>query len=176
MIDRYQQQLIELYMRKCGDLNTSRSIYPSYYANMLEVGNAISNETGFLRLNIINQENKTLISNATITIYVTQGEARDIPIMHLITTLNPVRIELPIAYDLGIQIEGPVYDFSTYNLRVDAFGHYATNIYNIRLFPDTTTDFDVNMMPISQIVVEPSIEERIDIPSHPRDVVPGVSN
>lgn len=173
MNNMYQHGLIELYMRKCRDLNTSR-IYPRYYANTLEIEDA--SKTGFLRLNIINQENKTPISNATITIYVTQGKERDIPIMHLITTLNPFRIELPIAYDLGVQIVGPAYDFSTYNVRVDSFGYYATNIYNIRLFPDITTNFDVNMLSVSQIVVEPSIEERIDIPPHPKDVVTGVSN
>ena len=163
MKSRSQQQLIDLYMKKCANM------YPLHYVNMLENGNI--NNTGFIRLNIINQQNKTLVSNSTITIYVTQGEERDIPIMHLITALNPIRIELPIAYNLGTQIVGPEHDFSTYNLRVDSFGYYATVIYNIRLFSETTTDFDINMIPVIQISIEPTIEERIDIPPHPRDEV-----
>ena len=55
---------------------------------------------------------------------------------------NKTQYELPMANELGTQIAGPEYNFSTYNLRVDAFGYYARNIYNIRLFPNTTTDFD----------------------------------
>ena len=169
-----QQQLIDLYMKKCGNLYSSRNINPSYYVNMLENNN--TKETGFLRLNIVQQLDRAPVKNATITIYVTRGIQRDIPIMHLITTINPIRIELPIAYDLGIQIVGPEYDFSTYNIRVDAFGYFATNIYDIRLFPDTTSDFVIDMISISQGEAQPLIEERLDIPPHPRDVLNGGSN
>lgn len=92
---------------------------------------------------------------------------RDIPVMHLITTINPVRLELPKANELGTQIAGPEYNFSTYNLRVDAFGYLSNIIYNVRLFPNTTTDFNIEMLPITQTL--PFIEERTDIPPHPRD-------
>lgn len=162
----YQQQLREFYMKQCKNLYPSRNIYPSQYANILET---TTNNTGFLRLNIIDQSTGRPISNATITIYVTNGTNKDIPIIHLITTINPVRIELPMAYDIGTQIVGPEYNFSTYNLRVDAFGYFSSNVYNIRLFPNVTSEFKISMVPVSQIESEPIIEERIDIPPHPRD-------
>ncbi len=172
MNNKNQQQLINSYMKQCFDLYGSRNIYPKRYVNMLEN----TNNTGFIRLNIVRQGDKTPVPNATITIYVTSGTERDVPIMHLITTLNPVRVDLPIAYNLGIQIEGPEYYFSTYNLRVDAFGYFATSVYNIRLFPGITSDFEINMIAISRPEGIPNIEERTDIPPHPRDSLNGKNN
>lgn len=169
MNNKNQQQLINLYMEQCFNSYDSRNIYPKRYVNMLEN----TSDTGFIRLNIVRQSDKAPVPNATITIYVTRGTERDIPIMHLITTINPIRIELPIAYNLGTQIAGPEYGFSTYNLRVDAFGYFATSVYNIRLFPGTTTDFEINMISISQLEGVPSIEERTDIPPHLRDELNG---
>ncbi len=171
MYNKYQQQLNDLYMKQYFNLYPLRNIHSSYYANVQESGNY--NNAGFMRLNIVRDSDKAPVPNATITIYVTDGISRDVPIMHLITTINPIRIELPMAYDLGTQIVGPEYDFSTYNLRVDAFGYFSTNVYNIRLFPNTTSDFEINMVEISQLGGVPDIEERIDIPPHPRDVING---
>jgi hypothetical protein len=156
-------------MKKFENLYLSRNLYPNLYVNMLETTNTNMYNTGFMRLNIIKSSDKTPVSNATITIYVTDGLQRDIPVMHLITTINPIRIELPMAYDLGTQIVGPEYDFSTYNFRVDAFGYFARSIYNIRLFPGTTTDFVIELVPVSQLEAQPLIEERFDNPPHPRD-------
>lgn len=133
--------------------------------NMLE----IQPTAGFVRLNIIDQVTKESIPYATITFYVTDGSNRDIPIMHIVTTLNPIRIELPMAADLGTQIVGPEYDFSTYNISIDVFGYFTRIIYNIRSFSNTTTDFTIEMIPVTQISELPVIEERVDIPPHPRD-------
>lgn len=127
--------------------------------------------TGFVRLYIIDQVTKNPIPYSTITVYVTDGVQRDIPIMHLVTTLNPVRIELPMASELGTQIVGPEYDFSTYNISIDVFGYFSHILYNIRLFTNTTTDFTVGMVPITQVQLLPVIEERIIIPPHPRDEI-----
>ena len=167
-----QQQLIDLYIKQCSNFYPSRNVYP-YNANVFDIGkvNTITIETGFMRLHIINSVDKTPVNNATITIYVTDGIERDIPIIHLITTLNPVRLELPMANDLGTQIVGPEYKFSTYSIRVDAFGYFANIIYNIRLFPNTTTDFEINLVPIRHLSAQPAIEERVDIPPHPRDEI-----
>ncbi len=91
--------------------------------------------------------------------------------MHLVTTLNPVRIELPMAAELGTKIVGPEYNFSTYNISIDVFGYFTHIFYDIRLFPNTTADFTIGMVPITQVQLKPVIEERIIIPPHPRDVV-----
>ncbi len=162
----YQHQLFDYCMRQYNNLYNSKNINSSQ-SNM--PGNI--RNTGFIRFNIINQRGEPPVTNATITIYVTDGMQRDIPIMHLITTINPIRIELPMAYELGTQIVGPEYNFSTYNIRVDAFGYFANVVYNVRLFPNITTDFDVVMVPIASIGSENTIEERTNIPPHPRDEV-----
>lgn len=157
----YQQRLKDLYMSKIYDLYSLGNLHYSQEEP----------QYGLLRLNIIEQGTNKPVPNATVTLYVTDGVERDIPIMHLITTLNPFRFELPMANDLGTQIVGPEYDFSTYNLRVDAFGYFANIVYNIRLFPNVTTDFEIAMIPISQIQSPTDIEERTNIPPHLRDVV-----
>lgn len=163
---------MDLYIKNFGNLYPLKSMYPWNYINVSETEN--TNSSGFIRLNIINQADGTPVPNATITIYVTDGANRDIPVMHLITTINPIRIELPMANELGTQIAGPEYDFSTYNLRVDAFGYFSTAIYNIRLFPNITTNFNIAMSSVRQIEVQPLIEERVDIPPHPRDTTNNV--
>ena len=96
-------------------------------ANML----GTQQPTGFIRLNIVDQVTKVEIPNSTITFYVTDGLDRDIPIIHIVTILNPIRIELPMANDLGTQIVGPEYAFSTYNLSVNVFGYFTNYIYNM---------------------------------------------
>lgn len=162
MKNRYQHQMSNMnpyYIKQ------SKSIYT--FQNMCQV----PNNYGFIRISVINQVTGEPISSPGITIYVTDGEQRDIPILHLVTSLNPIRIELPIACPFGTQIQGPEYNYSTYNLRVDVFGYFANVIYNIRLFPNMTTDFQVEMIPITQVRLEPLIEERVDIPPHPRDEV-----
>ena len=130
------------------------------------------NATGFMRIYIIDQETRENLSNATITIYVTDGMRRDVPVGAYNNNIKSCKVELPMANILGTQIAGPEYDFSTYNLRVDAFGYFANLVFNIRLFPNVTTDFVIEMAPITVPQPVPIIEERLDIPPHPRDIVP----
>lgn len=164
MKNRYQQQLKRSYKEPLLCLNKYNN-----QVNMSEV----QNDTGFIRLYIIDQVSREPIPFATITVYVTDGTQRDIPIMHLVTTINPATMELPMASDIGTQIVGPEYDFSTYNVSIDVFGYFTHVIYDIRLFPDTTTNFTIEMVPVLQPQLQPIIERRIVIPPHPRDIING---
>lgn len=166
MKNRYQQELISCYTDSPLYLNKYKSLYQNK-TNILRV----QNDTGFIRLYMIDQVSREPIPYATITVYVTDGSQRDIPIMHLVTTINPVRIELPMANELGTQIVGPEYDFSTYNISIDVFGYFTHIFYDIRLFPNVTTSFTIEMVPVTQVQLQPVIEERIIIPPHPRDEV-----
>ncbi len=168
MKNRYQQQMCYMnphYTKQIKNMYPVQNIYRNQNINMFE----ISDNYGFIRISVIDQITGELIPNPGITMYVNDGEQRDIPILHLVTTVNPIRIELPIACPFGTQIQGPEYNYSTYNLRVDVFRYFANVIYNIRLFPNTTTDFQIEMIPISQVRLIPMIEERLDIPPHPRE-------
>ena len=166
MKNRYQHQLAGCYTDPPLYLNKYKSLYQNK-ANMSEVQSG----TGFISLYMIDQVSKEPIPYATITVYVTDGSQRDIQIMHLVTTLNPVRIELPMANELGTQIVGPEYDFSTYNISIDVFGYFTHIFYDIRLFPNVTTSFRIEMVPVTQVQLQPIIEERTTIPPHPRDEV-----
>lgn len=131
----------------------------------------IQYNTGNLRLNIVDQLSGESLPNATITIYATDGQQRDVPIVHVMSILNPIGVVLPVTCPFGTQIAGPEYDFSTYNVRVDVFGYFANVVYNVRLFPNTTVDFRIEMIPITQVAPMPVIEERLEIPPHPRDML-----
>ncbi len=151
-----------------------KSIYP--YQNIYQSKNVAMSEmqfnTGNLRLQIVDQLSGESLPNATITIYATDGQQRDVPIVHVMSIQNPIGVVLPITCPFGTQILGPEYSFSTYNVRVDVFGYYANVVYNVRIFPNTTVDFRIEMIPITQVLPSPIIEERLEIPPHPRDVVP----
>lgn len=160
------------YCSKSFNMGRYNYIYPCH--NIFQSQNTMTDNqeaTGFMRLHIIDKVTGQDIPYATITVYVTDEERRDIPIMHLVTTINPARIELPIANKLGTLIRGPEYDFSTYNISMDIFGYFTNIIYNNRLFPNVTTDFVIEMIPITQPQPQPIIEERLELPPHPRDVV-----
>ncbi len=162
----YQQQLNEFHMKQCKKLYACKHIYPCQYVNMSET----VNNTGTISLNIYNETDGMPVPNVTITIYVTDGINRDIPVMYLVTALNPIRIELPMASVLGTQVFGPEYSFSTYDFRVEAFGYFASNVYNVRLFPNVTTAYDISLIPVTSIQKPPvKIEERIETPPHLRD-------
>ena len=168
MKNRYQHQMRYMnpyYMKQIKSIYPVQNIYINQNINMFE----ISNNYGFIRISVIDETTGEPIPNSGITMYVTDGEQRDIPILHLVTSINPIRLELPIACPYGTQIQGPEYNYSTYNLRIDAFRYFANVVYNIRLFPNTTTDFKIEMVPISQVRLIPMIEERLNIPPHPRD-------
>lgn len=164
MRNMYPQQMMNFSMSKHKYLDYSQNLCSGQYISMLE-----DTRTGFVRLTIIDQVTKEPIPYSTITVYVTNGPQRDVPIMHLVTTLNPVRIDLPMANELGTQILGPEYSFSTYNISIDVFGYFSRILNDIRLFPNTTTDFLIEMIPITQVRQLPIIEERTEIPPHPRD-------
>lgn len=134
------------------------------------------NLTGTIRLHVIDQISRESLPNPTITIYATDEQQRDVPVVHVMSALNPIGILLPVTCPFGTPITGPEYDFSTYNVRIDAFGYFANVIYNVRLFPNTAVDFRVEMVPITQVRLTPVIEERIEIPPHPRDVLPQLNN
>lgn len=164
MKNRYHQQLMPYYkepslcFNKCNHLHKNKNTILG-----------IQNETGAIRLYIIDQASREPISYATITVYVTDGAQRDLPIMHLVTTINPARIELPMATEIGTHILGPEYEFSTYNVSIDVFGYFTHIIYDIRLFPNTTAEFTIELVPVTQVQLQPIIERRIEIPPHPRD-------
>ena len=155
------------YMEQSKTLYPFQDIFNNQCTNMLEQPTIY----GFIRLSIIDRATRELLPNSGVTIYVTDGNQRDIPILHLVTIINPIRLELPVACRIGTHVQGPEYSFSTYNLRVDVFGYFANVVYNIRLFPNVTTDFQIEMIPITQVRLDPTYEERIQIPPHPRDVM-----
>jgi len=167
MKNKNQYDMNPYYIEQNKTLYPFRNIFNNQCTNMPEQPMVY----GFIRLSILDRVTGELLPNSGITIYVTDGSQRDIPILHLVTIINPIKLELPVACKIGTHIQGPEYNFSTYNLRVDAFGYFANVIYGIRLFPNVTTDFKIEMVPITHVRLEPTYEERIQIPPHPRDAV-----
>ena len=150
-----------------------KKIYPNqniYQSNNVAMSE-IQYNTGNVRLNIVDQLSGEPLSNATITVYATEGQLKDVPIVHVMSIPNPIGVVLPVTCPFGTQIPGPEYSFSAYNIRVDVFGYFANVVYNVRLFPNTTVDFRIEMIPITQVETAPVIEKRLEIPPHPRDIL-----
>jgi hypothetical protein len=57
----------------------------------------------------------------------------------------------------------------TYNLRIQAIGYYTQNIIDVRVFPDTTTNFNINLIPVRQGGDEDEGQRTLIIPHSPID-------
>jgi len=141
-----------------------------YYTNKIFMCKSEPNTgVGYINLNVITGLENAPLPQANVTIYVRQGSDKEIPIMWITTTLNSILVQLPVSYSPETLIKGPEYAFSNYNIKVAAEGYYTTRIINIRMFPEITTDFNINMIPV--IRENPNHEQIIVLPPHPRDTI-----
>jgi hypothetical protein len=72
-------------------------------------------------------------------------------------------------YDRLDPFESGRYYFTTYNLRVQAINYYTVNVIDLRIFPNTTTRFQINMIPVAIGPVE-GPDTTIVIPPSPIDI------
>ncbi len=128
----------------------------------------ISNDVGYIEINITKNLGQEIATDAVLTIYVNQN-GNQIPVVTLSPTENPTLIELPIAHPSGTLVEGPEYYFTPYNLTIENEGYYRIITQNIRLFPNVKAAFFYNLNKI--VTGQPGHEEIIIIPPHPRDVL-----
>jgi len=126
----------------------------------------VSNEYGFIELQVTKDLGREVATGALLTIYVNHN-GDQIPVAKLNITQHPTLIRLPIAHPSGTLVRGAEYYFTPYNLTIENEGYYRIATQNIRLFPNITASFFYNLNRI--IPGEYNREEITIIPPHPRD-------
>jgi len=150
----------------------NKNLYPDFHIklNKSEVlEKKASNGTGKIELFVFTERGKEPIPDAIVTIYARIGNRSSVPVKRLITTVNPITFELPVAHPQGILIEGPEYYFTTYNMKIEAKDYFTVNVLNIRMFPGITATFDYNLNHSTPGLPEQEIYNYI--PPHPRDIM-----
>lgn len=127
---------------------------------------------GFINVSVNTASGALPIKSAVVTLYVMDSNANEEALYHLVTDISGKvpKMELPVTYNPQNPLESREYYFSTYNLRVQAIGYYTHNIIDIRVFPNTTTNFNVTLIPVMQGGDEDEHGRTIVIPPSTPDV------
>lgn len=111
----------------------------------------VPEKVGYLSVGVFTASGALPVEDAVVTVYTLNAEGEEDVISHLVTDINGrvPTVELPATYDQSDPLESSEYYFNTYNLRVQAINYYTHNILDFRIFPDTTTSFMINLIPVA---------------------------
>ena len=126
---------------------------------------------GYLSVSTFTASGALPVPDALITIYTFDERGQEIEIGLYTTDANgqiPL-ITLPVEYNRLDPFESSKFYFSTYNLRAQAINYYTINIIDLRIFPETTTYFTLDMIPAPVGPTE-GPEMTIVIPPSPPDI------
>ena len=129
-------------------------------------------ETGFVNVSVNTALGALPVQDAVVTLYVMEPDGNEEALYHLITDISGKvpTMTLPVIYNPQDPSESRQYFFSTYNLRTQAIGYYTQNILDIRVFPNTATNFSVSLIPVMQGGDEDEESRTIVIPPAPADI------
>lgn len=126
---------------------------------------------GYLSVSAFTASGALPVPDALITIYIFDEDGEEHEIGHYTTDVNgqiPL-ITLPVVYNRFNPFESTEFYFSTYNLRAQAINYYTVNIIDFRIFPETTTIINLDMIPAPVGPTE-GREMTIVIPPSPPDI------
>lgn len=105
---------------------------------------------GFVNVGVYTALGALPVKDAVVTLYITDEHGEEHALYHLVTDQNGrvPKMTLPVIYNPENPNESAEYFFSTYNLRVQAIGYYTQNILDLRVFPDTATNYNINLIPV----------------------------
>jgi len=123
---------------------------------------------GYIAVRVYTALGALPVPEAVVTIY-TKVEEEENAIVHLVSDANGKvpNIELPIGTDPTIPSELQKYNFSSYNMRIQALGYYTVNVLDVRVFPGISTDYKVDMIPVIAGTEGRVPEQTIIIPPPP---------
>lgn len=129
-------------------------------------------EVGYISVGVFTASGALPVEDAVVTVYILDDEGEENVISHLVTDANGQvpTIELPVYYDSLNPLESSKYYFSTYNLRVQAINYYTVNILDFRVFPNTTTNFMVEMIPVAAGPADVGPDMTFVVPPSPIDI------
>jgi len=129
------------------------------------------NETnvGYITVRVYTALGALPVPEAVVTVYTKVNEGEENAIVHLVSDANGSvpNIELPVRTDPNIPSEMQKYNFSTYNMRIQALGYYTINVLDLRIFPGISTNYKVDMIPVIAGTEGRVPEQTIIIPPPP---------
>lgn len=140
--------------------------------NEVQLNGSDSNiQSGFVNVSVNTALGAIPVRDAVVTLYVKDQEGNEEALYHLITDISGKvpQMALPVVYNPLDPLKSREYFFSTYNLRIQASGYYNQNIIDLRVFPDTATNYSVMLIPVMQGGHEDEGERTLVIPSSPVD-------
>lgn len=128
-------------------------------------------ETGYVNVTVNTALGALPVKDAVVTIFLMDEEGNEEVLYHLVTDISGKvpRMTLPVIHAPQDPSESREYYFSTYNLRTQAIGYYTQNILDIRVFPNTATNFSITLIPVMQGGDEDEGDRTIVIPPAPID-------
>lgn len=135
-----------------------------YKANNILMKANNNKKFGFMRIRTITELGTAPVENASVTVFATLDET--VPLSTHVSDLNglvPMFI-LPVSYDPKDIKMDPVYYFTEYDIKVSHEDYYSVFISGIQMFPNITTNFDINLTKVPPERVLPSRERIINIP------------
>lgn len=99
------------------------------------------NETGYITVGVYTASRALPVPNAVVTVFTTDNNGEENILYHLVTDESGrvPKMELPVKS--GQQSE-------TYNLRVQAIGYNTVNVMDLCVFPNITTNYTINLIPV----------------------------
>ena len=129
-------------------------------------------EVGYISVGVFTASGALPVKDAVVTVYELDEAGEENVLYHVVSDANgqvPV-LELPVVYNPSNPLLSPDFYFSTYNLRVQAINYYTYNLLDIRVFPNTTTNFMVELIPVAAGPGGTRPEQTYVIPPSPIDI------
>ena len=127
-------------------------------------------KTGYLSVGVFTALQALPVPGAVVTIYLFNKDGVEEALYILVTDENGriPDVELPVSYNPDDPFSSSEYFFTQYNLMVQAINYYTVNILDVRVFPDVTTVYKIDLIPVmAGTTKEP--EQTIVIPPSPID-------
>lgn len=138
------------------------SIKPYFAKNMIINATETTDETGFITVNTFTALGALPVSNAEVSVYTWNEEEGYSLIKSVVTDSSGKAppIELPVLINRGKTFDE---EQTEYHLVVRGLGFHTIIIIHVEVFPDITTQFNVNLTPVPR--GEQNRNETLPIPA-----------
>lgn len=130
-----------------------------------------ANLVGNLSVGVFTALGALPVPGAVVTVYYLDENNEEVVLVQEISDENGKvpDIQLWAVFSLQDALDTTRYFFSTYNLRVEAENYYPVNVIGVRIFPETTTRYNIDLFPRLQGDSNENLEQTIVIPPSPID-------
>ena len=132
----------------------------------------IQKSVGYISVGVFTASGALPVEDAVVTIYELDEAGEENALYHVVTDASGQvpPLELPVVYNPLNPLESYDFYFSIYNLRVQAINYYTFNMLDVRVFPNTTTNYMVDLIPVAAGIQGPAPEMTFVIPPSPIDI------